>query len=181
MKYILPRVILGNRGDVASRWGVLRALHLLGVQDVTVYSRSMEDVPPSLYRTASYQPVRNLLPGNGHWSRLRAADTVLWSVGLDMQDDSSLAKLMYLWVTFHLYHQMGLKVCCLFQGAGPLSTKLGQWLAGSVLKEVDLFVARDPGTHNLINRISPGIKSILAHDAIFLPGFEDDQIGRAHV
>jgi polysaccharide pyruvyl transferase WcaK-like protein len=149
-------------------------LHILGVQDVDVYSRSTGDVPPSLYPTLSYQPGRNLLPGNGHWRRLHAADTVLWSVGLDMQDDSSLAKLMYLWVTFRLYHQMGLNVWCLFQGAGPLSTKPGRWLASSVLKEVDLFVARDPGTHTLINRISPGINSVLAHDAIFLPGFEDD-------
>lgn len=174
MKYILPRVILGNRGDIASRWGILRALDQLGVRDVTVYSRSTEDVPPSLYQTSPYQPVRNLLPGKGHWNRLRAADIALWSVGLDMQDDSSLAKLMYLWVNFRLYHQLGLKTWCLFQGAGPLSTKMGRFLAGAVLRNVDLFVARDPGTHALINRISPGTQSLLAHDAIFLPGFEDD-------
>ena len=174
MNYILPRVILGNRGDIASRWGVLRALRLLDVRDVTVYSRSAEDVPSSLYPAMAYRPVRNLLPGDGHWKRLRAADGVLWAVGLDMQDDSSIAKLMYLWFSFRLYRQMGLKVWCLFQGAGPLSTNTGRWLARSVLKEVDLFVARDPGTHALINRVSPGIRSILAHDAIFLPGFEDD-------
>jgi polysaccharide pyruvyl transferase WcaK-like protein len=91
-----------------------------------------------------------------------------------MQDDSSLAKLIYLWTTFRLYRRLGLNTWCLFQGAGPLSTKLGRWLAGSVLREVDLFVARDPGTYNLVNRISPGLNSILAHDAIFLPGFEDE-------
>jgi len=176
LKFILPRTILGNRGDIASRWGVLRALHMLGIQDVTVYSHSDKDIPPTSYQMASYRPVRNLLPGNGHWKQLYEADIALWAVGLDMQDDSSLAKLMYLWMTFHLYRHLGLKTWCLFQGAGPLSTKLGRWLAGSVLKEVDIFVARDPGTYNLINQISPGIKSMLAHDAIFLPGFENDLV-----
>ena len=41
---------------------------------------------------------------------------------------------------------------------------------------MDLFVARDPGTYSLIDQISPGTKSILAHDAIFLPGFENDLV-----
>lgn len=175
MKFILPRTILGNRGDIASRWGVLRALHGLGIQDVTVYTRSLEDIPSSLfYRTVPYRPMRNLFPGERHWNRLREADIVLWTVGLDMQDDSSLTKLMYLWTTFRLYRQFGLRVWCLFQGAGPISTKLGRWLAKSVLREVDMFIARDPGTYNLISQISPDTKCILAHDAIFLPGFEDD-------
>jgi polysaccharide pyruvyl transferase WcaK-like protein len=83
---------------------------------------------------------------------------------------------MYLWTTFRLYRHLDLKTWCLFQGAGPLSTKLGRWLAGSVLREVDIFVARDLGTFTLINQISPGIKSVLAHDAIFLPGFENDLV-----
>lgn len=176
MKFILPRTILGNRGDIASRWGVLHALCMLGVEDVTVYTRSNEDIPSTSYQTAFYRPIRNLLPGNGHWKQLYEADIALWTVGLDMQDDSSLVKLMYLWTTFRLYRHLDLKTWCLFQGAGPLSTKLGRWLAGSVLREVDIFVARDLGTFTLINQISPGIKSVLAHDAIFLPGFENDLV-----
>jgi polysaccharide pyruvyl transferase WcaK-like protein len=34
-------------------------------------------------------------------------------------------------------------------------------------------VARDPGTFKLVGEIHPGLKRLLAHDAIFLPGFEE--------
>lgn len=75
---------------------MLRVLHQLGVEDVTIYRRAAEDVPPLPYRALDYRPVRNLLPGQGHWQVLRQADAVLWAVELDMQDDSSLTKLMKL-------------------------------------------------------------------------------------
>ena len=84
MKYILPRTILGNRGDIASRWGVLRALNQLGIQDATVYSRVPEDVPLSLYQSVPYRPFRNLLIGDGHWKRMSESNVVLWAVGLDL-------------------------------------------------------------------------------------------------
>ena len=87
-----------------------------------------------------------------------------------------MAKLIYLWITFRLYRNLDLKIWCLFQGAGPLSTNFGRWLAGSILSNVDIFVARDPGSYRLIKSISPNVKSILAHDAIFLPGFENDLV-----
>lgn len=68
----------------------------MGVENVTIFRRATEDVPPLPYRALDYHPVRNLLPGQGHWQALRQADAVLWAVELDMQDDSSLTKLMKL-------------------------------------------------------------------------------------
>jgi len=56
---------------------VLRVLNQLGVEDVTIYRRAAEDVPPLTYRALDYRPVRNLLPGQGHWQALRQADAVL--------------------------------------------------------------------------------------------------------
>jgi polysaccharide pyruvyl transferase WcaK-like protein len=91
-----------------------------------------------------------------------------------MQDDSSLARLLYLWTAFRLYCTLGLKVVCLFQGAGPITTAPGRLLARAVLAQVDTFVARDPGTFALIECLRPRTRRVLAHDAIFLPGFEDD-------
>ena len=175
MKIVLPRVILGNRGDLASRWGLLLALRALGVDDVTVFAALPEDVPEIGYLRLPYGRVRNLLPGRAGWRALRRADTVVWGVGLDMQDDSSLAKLAYLNVAFRLYRMMGARVMVLFQGAGPLTTSPGRFLARHLLHTVDLFVARDPGTFHLLKELSPGLNAILGHDAIFLPGLEAER------
>ena len=174
MKYILPRVIYGNLGDLASRWGVLRALHQLGARDVTVFRHLAGDLPPLPFRALDYRPFHNLRLDRTAWDAVRSADTVLWAVGLDMQDDSSIARMLYLWTAFRFYRSLGLKVICLFQGAGPITTSVGRILARAVLSQVDTFVARDPGTFALIEKLRPRTKCILAHDAIFLPGFEDD-------
>ncbi|MFZ5858182.1 MAG: polysaccharide pyruvyl transferase family protein [Chloroflexota bacterium] len=174
MKPILPRVIYGNLGDLASRWGVLRALHQLGVDDVTVFRNLDIDVPALPFRALDYRPLRNLRLDRAARDAFRRADTVLWAVGLDMQDDSSLVRMMYLWVAFRLYRALGLKIVCLFQGAGPVATRAGRVVARGVLSQVDTFVARDPGTYALIEKLNPRTKRILAHDAIFLPGLEED-------
>lgn len=174
MKVILPRVIFGNLGDLSSRWGILRALQLLGIDDVVVFSRVREDVPHTRCVILPYRPVRNLLQDVKGIRHYFNSDIVLWAVGLDMQDDSSLAKLIYLNVLFSLFRLMGLRVWMLFQGAGPITTKTGLFFAKRVLKKADIFVARDPGTYTLIKRVSSTVSCELAHDAIFLPGFEDD-------
>ncbi len=177
MKPILPRVIYGNLGDLASRWGVLRALHQLGVDDVTVFRNLEIDVPALPFRALDYRPLRNLRLDRAARDAFRRADTVLWAVGLDLQDDSSLVRMMVLWAAFRLYRALGLKIVCLFQGAGPVTTRAGRVVARSVLSQVDAFVARDPGTYALIEKLNPRTNRVLAHDAIFLPGFEED-VGR---
>lgn len=174
MRPILPRVIYGNLGDLASRWGVLRALHQLGVDDATIFRNLEIDAPALPFRALDYRPFRNLRLDSEARDAFRRADTVLWAVGLDMQDDSSLVRMMYLWVAFRLYRAFGLKIVCLFQGAGPVTTRAGRVVARGVLSQVDTFVARDPGTFALIEKLNPRTKRVLAHDAIFLPGFEDD-------
>lgn len=177
MNFILPRVIYGNLGDLASRWGVLRALHQLGVDDVTVFRNLPHDIPDLPFRALDYRPLRNLRLDRPARDAFRRADAVLWAVGLDMQDDSSLVRMMYLWGAFRLYRALGLKVICLFQGAGPVVTRVGRVVARGVLSQVDTFVARDPGTFALIEKLNPRTKRVLAHDAIFLPGFEGEFTG----
>lgn len=172
--YVLPRVILGNRGDLASRWGVLHTLHKLGKQQVTIFCRAPEDVPALPYHNLPYGPVRNFLHTGAGWQALLQADTVLWSVGLDLQDDSSLSKVIYLLLNFLKFRLMGLRIFVLFQGAGPLTTTMGRGVAKTLLGLVDTFIARDPGTFALIRELAPRTKCLLAHDAIFLPGFEEE-------
>ncbi len=174
MKFIIPRVIFGNRGDLGSRWGVLAALKDLGQENVVVFREYPADVPNFGFTSLPYGKARNLVLPPGYWKYFKNSNVILWAVGLDLQDDSSLAKLFYLWVIFSLYRLAGMKIYCLFQGAGPLKTRPGRWLAARALSQVSLFIARDPGTYSLIGNISPGTRKILAHDAIFLPGFEQE-------
>lgn len=174
MNLVLPRVIKGNRGDIASRWSLLRSLQILGLQNVAVFSQFADDVPNTFYKRFDYGKVRNLLPEKTGWRILRQSDVVLWSVGLDFQDDSSLAKLIYLWLLFHVYRLLGLKIWCAFQGAGPINTSLGKKIATSVLSCIDVFIARDQGTYELISSLSTRPHLFLGYDAIFLPGLEHD-------
>jgi polysaccharide pyruvyl transferase WcaK-like protein len=146
----------------------------MGIQDVTVFRHRPEDIPELPYPALAYRPLRNLYLDRPAWQAFRRAETALWAVGLDMQDDSSLVRLLYLWVVFRMYRILGLRIICLFQGAGPINTPVGRLLARLALAEVDTFVARDPGTFALIKRLRPQTNTLLAHDAIFLPGFEQD-------
>jgi polysaccharide pyruvyl transferase WcaK-like protein len=177
VKFIIPRAIFGNRGDLGSRWGVLAALKDLGQDNVVVFRKYPEDIPDFGFTSLPYGKARNIVLPPSYWKYFKNSNVVLWAVGLDLQDDSSLAKLVYLWVVFTLYRLTGMKIYCLFQGAGPLKTRPGQWLASRALSQVSLFIARDPGTYGLIGNISPGTRKILAHDAIFLPGFEQQAAG----
>jgi polysaccharide pyruvyl transferase WcaK-like protein len=174
MNFVLPRYINGNRGDIASRWGLLHALYNLGEREGAVFCVYPEDAPQELYRSLPCGKYHNLLLNWDGRRALAKADTILWGVGLDMQDDSSLARLLYLRVLFGLYRQMGKRIWCLFQGAGPLTTPLGTFLARQALNQVDCFVARDPGTLSLVQRLSSGTHIHLGYDAIFLPGLEAD-------
>jgi polysaccharide pyruvyl transferase WcaK-like protein len=174
IKLVLPRVIMGNRGDIASRWGIIHALRRLGLEDVSIFCDSLDNVPPVPYPTFPYGKLRNLIFTREGLQAIKEADIVLWAGGLDLQDDSSLSKLIYLWILFRIFRLLGLRIWCLLQGAGPLETRMGRKIARGVLKKVDRFVARDPGSMKLINEIYPDGNISCAHDGVFLRGLETD-------
>lgn len=173
MKFIMPRVIKANRGDLASRWGVVKILEKMDISNVTIFCQGLECLPVTNYKKVKYGYLKNLLPNILGIKSIRDADINLWAAGLDIQDDSSLAKLLYLVITFSIFKIINIKNIVMLQGAGPLNTKMGKFLAKLVLKKVDLFVARDPGTYNLIDEIAPDLEKQLGHDGIFLPGFDE--------
>ena len=174
LKFALPRVIRGNRGDLASRWALMRSLHSLNIKTLSVFCENPDDIPPVGFPSYSYGKIRNLLQSGSGKDALREADTILWAVGLDLQDDSSLTKLIFLRLLFGVYRRQGKKIWCVFQGAGPIRTKLGKLLATSLLEQVDIFIARDPASFRLVKSIAPRLEVRQAHDAIFLPGLELD-------
>jgi polysaccharide pyruvyl transferase WcaK-like protein len=174
MNFVFPRVIKANRGDIASRWLLLRSVHNMDVGNYAVFGYQQDDFPPEVKKVIPYGKVRNVFPTLEGWRVLKSADAVLWSVGLDLQDDSSLLKLIYLYVMFKSYRWLGLKIYVLFQGAGPLETKTGRFFAKKVLQQVELFIARDPKTFALVKEIYPKLRASLGHDAIFLPDVDVD-------
>ncbi len=179
MKLVCPRVIRGNRGDLLSRWGILSTLAALGVDNAAVFCARARHVPPGPFRPYAYGPVYNLLPPPAGWRALARADTLLWTGGLDLQDDSSLAKLGHMLVLFSIYRGLGLRVVALMQGAGPLTTAPGRALARAILDRVDCFVARDPGSLALLASLGSRTPLVPSHDGIFLDGFDGQAVPAA--
>jgi polysaccharide pyruvyl transferase WcaK-like protein len=176
MKIVSPRMISGNRGDLLSRFGILAAVRRLGTGEVAVFCDRDRDVAPLGYRTLRYGRLYNFLPSPAGWRTLARSDVVLWTGGLDLQDDSSLLKLLHTWCIFLSYRLLGLRIVVAMQGAGPLTTRAGRWLTRRILGLVDRFVARDSGTLRLLEGLGAGPRLVRGHDGIFLPDLDSAAI-----
>jgi polysaccharide pyruvyl transferase WcaK-like protein len=175
--WISPRVIRGNRGDLLSRWGILWSLSKAGGNEaIDVFCSKPTHLPSGCKGDRlRYGPLYNLIPSPAGWAALRRARAVVWTGGLDLQDDSSLLKLVHTVLTFGIYRVLGLRIVVLMQGAGPLLTPIGRVLARVILSLVDVFVARDAGTLELLKRLRTSTRLELGYDGIFLPGFGEEQ------
>jgi hypothetical protein len=73
MKFFCPRVLNGNRGDIASRLGVLLTFRKEGILDIVVSCRRKEEIFPSGYTAVPCGKLYNFLPS-------RAGLRALWTV-----------------------------------------------------------------------------------------------------
>jgi polysaccharide pyruvyl transferase WcaK-like protein len=175
LSWISPRVIRGNRGDIASRYCILSELITAGVDMNAVFATRPEHVPSALRgRLISYGPIYNLWPRLEGLRAFLRSRYVVWTGGLDLQDDSSLVKLVHMWIVFASYRALGLRIVLAMQGAGPLTTPTGRWLARRVLALVDAALLRDQGSFELVAGLAKQEKLLLAHDGIFLSGLRTD-------
>jgi polysaccharide pyruvyl transferase WcaK-like protein len=174
MNLISPRFICGNRGDIASRYGILNTLQRGGALVSAVFACRAAHLPEALQRSVlPYGLMYNIWPRWQGIQALRRASAVIWTGGLDIQDDSSLLKLVHTLLVFASYRLLGLKILVALQGAGPLTTPLGRWLAARILGLTNLVLVRDRGSHDLLRGMLPENRLRLASDGIFLPGFPD--------
>lgn len=176
MRFVCPRVICANRGDLLSRYGILSALQEMGINDIAVFCHQDQHIAPLPYPTVSYGRLYNLLPHREGLHALRRSDIVLWTAGLDLQDDSSLLKLVHTLCVFASYRLMGLRIYVLMQGAGPLKTRWGKRLTRRILNLVDVFVARDRGTLSLLQQLQSKARLVLGYDGIFLGEFNPNHV-----
>ncbi|NMB61977.1 MAG: hypothetical protein GYA18_06515 [Chloroflexi bacterium] len=178
---LLPRVIFGNRGDILSRWGLINGLLSIGQNNIEVFAHKASDLPIEIRdKFIPYTKYHNILLSKEGRAALKKSDLILWGGGLDMTDESSKAKLLYLVFTFFLYNLLGKKIYCVFQGAGPIKTKTGGVFAKEVTKKVHCFILRDEHSYKLIHTLNPSIPALLAGDAIFMPGFEEQIAQYSH-
>jgi polysaccharide pyruvyl transferase WcaK-like protein len=168
MRIVAPRVIRANRGDLLSRAGILAGLRRRGRMDVVV---AAEDAPGHALaglRTVGYGPLHNLIPTPAAWRALRRADLVVWTGGLDLQDDSSLLKLVHTLLVFLSYRLLGLRIWAIAQGAGPLTTWPGRLLTRLILALVARFGVRDRASERLLRGIAPESALLPMYDGIFV-------------
>lgn len=172
-KIILPRVIYGNRGDILSRWGLINGLESIGQNKIEVFAHLPCDLPEDVRdQYHPYGKYHNLLLSKQARRALHDSDRILWGGGLDITDESSKAKLLYLAFLFSYYRKCGKQIDCVFQGAGPVMTRTGEKLTRKILSKVNSFIARDEYTYHLVKNMAPDKPVYLAGDAIFMPGFE---------
>ena len=167
MRLVSPRVIRGNRGDLASRHGILCALRERGIKDLVVFSQENREVGPAGFPSVSYGWFYNAIPSIQGFRSLLRADAVLWLAGLDLQDDSSLLKLIHTLVVFSSYRMMGLNIYVLMQGAGPIRTRWGRFLTRLILERVEVFLVRDSRSLELLRSLNSKTRLIPARDGIF--------------
>ena len=173
-RILLPRVIYGNRGDILSRWGLINGLYTIGKDNVHIFAHREDDLPERAHdHFDPYGKFHNLLLSPTAKMAQKQCDRILWGGGLDMTDESSLSKLMYILVLFSYYRMLGKEVDCVFQGAGPIKTRVGEIITREIVKKISLFIARDKYSYELIHKLNPSLPVAPAGDAIFLPGFED--------
>lgn len=168
MRLISTRYIVGNRGDLLSRYGILSALQDIGLAESTsVMISKLAHIEPLKYQTLGYGKLYNTLLNLKGWRTLLKSDVVIWTGGLDLSDDSSLLKLLYIYVNFLIYRLVGLKIYVLNQGAGPIKTNCGKALIKRILNKVDIFIARDSDSLLLLRSLSPLCTLELSYDGIF--------------
>lgn len=175
MQLISPRVITANRGDLFSRWGILKAMSALTDSPIPVFCLDSRHLPPGDFSPLTYGPLYNAIPPLKGIKALIKSDVVVWTGGLDLQDDSSLIKLLHTLLVFISYRLLGLRIVLVMQGAGPITTSAGRWLTRRVLNRVDVALLRDHGSRELVDSLKSRVRIKACHDGIFLDGFPGAQ------
>jgi len=165
--FILPRVIIGNRGDLLSRYGIIQLLKTLSSR-ICVFCKSEQDLLDLGVPCLKYRKFHNFFMSRAQKRALKRTGIVVWGAGLDMQDESGLFKLLYLIFWFTYYRALNKKVVVLCQGAGPLESGIAKFLASIVIKKTDLIVARDSQSYKLLRSINHKKVIESASDGIFL-------------
>ncbi|MDY7039155.1 MAG: polysaccharide pyruvyl transferase family protein [Thermodesulfobacteriota bacterium] len=155
-KIFLVRPTEPNRGDIMSRYGLLKQIRGQNDTDqIVVLSKRDVSELAGLATIVKPGPLKDLIPRWEQVSLYSKGDEVWWACGHDFQDDSSALKLPFLVVKFLFYRLMGLRVKIIAQGAGPLRTSFGKWCIRTIIKIVESASFRDKESLDLVAHLAP--------------------------
>lgn len=167
MTIVVPRFIRNNRGDILSRWGLLRELSLRapGAHVVVVTDNAPDCFPMEVERVTP-GPAMDLLPRLAQLRHCRRGNTVLWACGHDLTDESSSLLIPHMLLKLATYKALGMRVHIVAQGAGPIRTRLGRLWVRLMMRLVDSASLRDPKSRDLVRGIAgPGCEAKLSVSA----------------
>jgi len=127
--FILARIVEPNRGDMMSRYGVLRALRraLPGAQLFAVSTRPVTELPEGSH-TIAPGGLKNLFPTADERMLFASHDcTVLWTCGHDYTDDGSPFKSIHAALRAVICRAYGVPFWVVAQGAGPVRHRITKW------------------------------------------------------
>ena len=155
-RIFLVRPIEPNRGDVISRYGLLKRMARLAAPPrVVVLSQRDPGELPLAAAVVRPGPLKDIIPRREQFRLYERGDEVWWACGHDLQDDSSALKLPFILAKFLFFRLRGLSIRVIAQGAGPITTPFGRWCTRGIMRLVKSASFRDSESLALAAGIAP--------------------------
>ena len=153
--YILPRCFGFNRGDLISQYGFVRTLvrHQPDARIIIVTDGPGFEVEGDVIFIKN-GILKDLVPRFAQLRYCRSGNTVLWAVGHDLVDESSVFIIPHMYLKFLTYRLMGMRVHIVAQGAGPIETRFARFLVRRIMGIVTTASFRDRESLNLVSSIT---------------------------
>lgn len=141
--FVLPRGVGSNRGDLMSKYGVVKELHRL-MPDACVAAVSH---PPGCSVSAGIRPglLGNVFPSADERGLYRKGDVaILWTCGHDYTDEGSVLKIPHVFLRCLFARLFGKPFFIVAQGAGPIKRRLSKFFIRMIGRICDFISLRDP-------------------------------------
>ena len=128
---------------------------------------------------------RTLVTSRAYWSALATLDCMLdISAGDSFADIYGAKRFFWMWATKRMALLRGVPLLLSPQTIGPFTRQPYKRLAGGIMRNAVLTVARDPLSYDAIAEIAPSAKRLLSADVAFRLPFErraKAADGKAHI
>lgn len=177
----IARPVRANRGDMASQAGLVSAF----LRHPVVHSVTVSTYYPHHYSGYNYVNPTTPPPLRGYatsWlerKALKRSSVIAWGGGVDLEDGGSKSKLLLLNIKLALLKTANRPLIQAFQGAGPLNTSSGRWLAKLAAELCDYHIVRENNAMDLLRCLGVDSRELfLGCDAALLLDSVNAERGR---